>query len=97
MTTGKSSAGRSRDGLRPPPELRTRSEGTRPVREGTLVKRISMEISRQCNLRCVYCYAESSPERNGGLTDEEVRDVIREAVEIGACQISFVSPRLTKT
>ena len=50
-----------------------------------------MEISRTCNLRCVYCYARSGPDVHTGLTDEQVRMVIDEAVECGAALISFVS------
>jgi radical SAM protein with 4Fe4S-binding SPASM domain len=77
--------------LSPPPVLKSATRRTRKESEHSLLKRISIEISRKCNLRCIYCYAESSPTRHGGLTDAEVRFVIREAVENGACRVSVVA------
>jgi radical SAM protein with 4Fe4S-binding SPASM domain len=74
----------------PPPELKARTSRTRTPRAGTLLQRVSLELSRRCNLECVYCYAEASPRVERGLTDAEVEAVIREAVELGACLVSFV-------
>jgi MoaA/NifB/PqqE/SkfB family radical SAM enzyme len=74
-----------------PPGLLSRTERTRPVDASTPLQRISMEISRRCNLRCVYCYACSGPKVRTGLTDEQIRMVIKEAVDCGAALVSFVS------
>ena len=76
--------------LRPPPVLCSRGERTRATEPGTPLQRISIELSRRCNLRCVYCYADSSSERDAGLSDGELRAVIDEAVALGACLVSIV-------
>ncbi len=70
--------------------LRTRTTRTRAEDGTSPIKRISLELSRVCNLRCVYCYSRASPEHSDGLSDEEVRRVILEAVEAGARLISIV-------
>jgi radical SAM protein with 4Fe4S-binding SPASM domain len=49
-----------------------------------------MEVSRRCNLRCAYCYAHASSDQAPGLADDEVRQVIDEAVANGARLVSFV-------
>ena len=74
----------------PPPALLGRSERTRPEEPGAQLPRISLELSRRCNLRCAYCYSNASSEPREGLTDAEVRQVIDEAVALGACVISIV-------
>lgn len=76
--------------LQPPPELRARSERTRPLARDAVLPRISLELSRRCNLSCLFCYAKASPEHDGGLDDGEVRAVIDEAVDLGATAISIV-------
>jgi len=45
----------------------------------------------KCNLNCIYCYADSSPERsmNGDLTTEEAFDLIRQVKELGAKTLIF--------
>jgi radical SAM protein with 4Fe4S-binding SPASM domain len=76
--------------LRPPPLLTSRSVRTRAVQPGTPLERISIEISRRCNLRCIYCYADASPERAEGLSDAELGAVIGEAAALGARLVSIV-------
>jgi len=76
--------------LAPPPSLVARTARTAAPDEGAPLRRISIELARVCNLRCIYCYSGASPERTNGLTDEEVRAVIAEAVEAGARMISIV-------
>lgn len=75
----------------PPPELVSRTERTRPLDPGTPLKRISLELSRQCNLRCVYCYTSATGAPRTGLTDPEIRAIIDEAVACGARAVSIVA------
>jgi radical SAM protein with 4Fe4S-binding SPASM domain len=79
-----------RKGWRPPPEQQARSERTRIEDPTTPLQRISLELSRQCNLRCTFCYSQATAKHRVGLTDDEVRAVIDEAVALGACLISIV-------
>lgn len=48
---------------------------------------LELELSRACNLRCVYCYAESGVPMANELTLDEIFDVIDQAVELGARKI----------
>jgi len=73
-----------------PPELKARTERTVAVDPSTLLQRISIELARQCNLQCSYCYASASSAPREGLSDAEVRAVIAEAVALGARLVSFV-------
>jgi radical SAM protein with 4Fe4S-binding SPASM domain len=73
-----------------PPELATRSERTLPVDPQAPLGRISLELSRTCNLRCTYCYSGATSEPRPGLDDDEIRAVIDEAVAAGARLISIV-------
>lgn len=59
--------------------------------DGAPLERISLELSRHCNLRCCYCYARASLRDPGGLSDEELSLVVEQAVELGACLISIVA------
>lgn len=93
MTTGvHSRAGEAGAGTgwRPPPELRARSERTRAEQPSSPLPRISLELSRQCNLGCLFCYAQAGPGRDQGLSDDEVRAVIDEAVALGCTTVSIV-------
>jgi radical SAM protein with 4Fe4S-binding SPASM domain len=74
----------------PPPALCSETERTRRPEPGSPLGRISIEISRECNLRCPYCYASAGPNRGAGLSDREVRAVISEAAECGARLVSIV-------
>jgi radical SAM protein with 4Fe4S-binding SPASM domain len=76
--------------LRAPPSLQVRCGSSRKESADTPLRRISIELSRRCNLHCVYCYAGASRSKRGGLTDSEVRAIIDEAVGAGACMISIV-------
>lgn len=74
-----------------PPSICSNTERTRSPNANTPLQRISMEISRLCNLNCIYCYAEASSSCSTGLTDDELHYIICEAVSLGACLVSFVS------
>jgi radical SAM protein with 4Fe4S-binding SPASM domain len=84
------SARRPAPGLQRPPQLRMRGDSTRQADPASLLQRISIEISRVCNLRCTYCYADAGEHRQGGLSDSELRFIIQEAVQIGAAAVSIV-------
>ncbi len=75
---------------KPPPTLQVRTDRTRAESPSSPLQRISLELSRQCNLRCIYCYSEATSHPRVGLSDDEVRAVIDEAVDLGACLISVV-------
>ena len=84
-------AGREATRFRPPPSLQSRTSRTRSEDPTSPIQRISLELSRVCNLRCTYCYAGASAEHQEGLTDDEVRAIIDESITAGACAISIVA------
>lgn len=48
---------------------------------------LELELSRACNLRCIYCYAESGLALDNELTLTEIRSVIDQAAALGAKKI----------
>lgn len=48
---------------------------------------LELELSRACNLRCIYCYAESGLPLKNELTLTEIRSVIDQAADLGARKI----------
>lgn len=48
---------------------------------------MELELSRRCNLRCVYCYASSGMPLHNELSLAEIEDVIDQAVHLGARKI----------
>lgn len=48
---------------------------------------LELELSRACNLRCIYCYASSGQALKDELTLEEIFQVIDQAKELGAKKI----------
>ncbi len=48
---------------------------------------MELELSRVCNLRCIYCYADSGAPLDDELTLSEILDIIDQAVELGARRI----------
>lgn len=79
-----------RRGWQPPPVLKARSERTRAAQPAAPLPRISVELSRQCNLRCTFCYAQATAGPRRGLSDAEIRSLIDEAVALGATFVSIV-------
>lgn len=53
------------------------------VPEGPHLKRLQVELTRHCNLECSYCYSGSGPRQKGGLSVNQVRDVLEEAASLG--------------
>jgi len=49
------------------------------------------EISLECQLECVHCYASAGPGRgHGNMSASEWEDVIRQAASLGAGQVIFI-------
>ncbi len=48
---------------------------------------MELELSRACNLQCIYCYAESGAPLANELTLDEIYSVIDQSVELGARKI----------
>ena len=48
-----------------------------------------IELTSKCNERCLHCYAESGPDRNDILSFEEVRDVLKQARQLGHPTLQF--------
>ena len=73
-----------------PPTLRTRTSRTAPREEGSPLYRISMEVSRHCNLHCAYCYSGAGATVQPVMDAEDVRTVLSQAFSLGARLVSFV-------
>ncbi|MCS4540875.1 MAG: radical SAM protein [Euryarchaeota archaeon] len=48
-----------------------------------------IELTRSCNLQCIYCYADGGQPLPNELTVNEIRKVIDEAKELGAKTVNF--------
>lgn len=55
----------------------------RLVNEYPHLKRLQIELTRHCNLKCAYCYSESGPQRRSGLTLDRVMAVLEQADQMG--------------
>lgn len=48
---------------------------------------MELELSRECNLRCVYCYANSGQKLSNELTLDEILEALDQAISLGARKI----------
>ncbi len=48
-----------------------------------------IELTSQCNEKCIHCYADSAPERSDFLSLEEVQQVLTEARHLGQANVQF--------
>jgi MoaA/NifB/PqqE/SkfB family radical SAM enzyme len=51
---------------------------------------MELELSRECNLRCVYCYASSGKKLHNELTREEIASALDQAIALGARRIIVI-------
>lgn len=51
---------------------------------------MELELSRECNLRCVYCYASSGKKLSNELTRAEIDDALEQAIALGAQRIIVI-------
>ncbi len=75
--------------------LRALAEGAfRPAIAADVLRRdgwgqLWIELTAQCNERCVHCYAESAPERTEALDRQVVLDTITDAAQLGFTMVQF--------
>ncbi len=60
------------------------------ARQNNQILSLDLELSHRCNLRCVYCFAESGPALKDEITLEEIKDVIDQALDLGLKKVSIV-------
>jgi radical SAM protein with 4Fe4S-binding SPASM domain len=51
---------------------------------------MELELSRECNLRCVYCYASSGKALHNELTRPEIDNALDQAIALGARRIIVI-------
>jgi len=51
---------------------------------------MELELSRECNLRCVYCYASSGKALHNELTRAEIDNALDQAIALGARRIIVI-------
>lgn len=51
---------------------------------------LDLETSRQCNLKCIYCYSDAGRKMENELTLDEIRNVIDQAVALGVRAITII-------
>lgn len=49
-----------------------------------------LELTKKCNLKCIYCYADAGEPAENELTLEETLDAIKQAYELGAKKIGII-------
>ncbi len=57
------------------------------ARENNRLLSLELELSRRCNLQCVYCYASSGQPLENELELHEILDAVDQAVDLGARKI----------
>ena len=53
------------------------------------LKRLQIELTRQCNLSCKYCYSESGPKQTSNLTLQDVKKILDDASRLGCIWVDF--------
>lgn len=58
--------------------------------ESNKILTLDLETSHLCNLKCIYCYNNSGKKLSNELSLEEIKDIISQAKECGAKNISII-------
>ncbi len=76
----------------PKPQLQTFTDAQiNNARSSGTILRISIELTRQCNLACDYCYALVSPSTNdNALSLREIKNIISQAQDCGARSVILI-------
>ncbi len=79
----------------PPLPVATDSENETEIAskfEPPTVKFLSLELTNRCNLRCIHCYTESSPDSGDKdvMTAEDYESVMYQAYALGCRVIQFI-------
>jgi len=61
----------------------------RIVREDVHLTKLQIEITNQCNLKCLYCFNESDPQSDVSLSFRQLDSLLRQADELGVITIDF--------
>lgn len=67
----------------------TSEEIDESLKRGGLLS-LELEFSRECNIRCVYCYASAGEAMPDELSVDELKDTIAQAAELGAKKIILI-------
>jgi MoaA/NifB/PqqE/SkfB family radical SAM enzyme len=61
----------------------TKDEIAKAIKNNELLQ-ISVNISRKCNFHCLYCLMDGGTPRENELTNDEIKNVLKEANKLGA-------------
>lgn len=59
------------------------------INGGPHLRRMQIELTTHCNLKCSYCYSESGPTKRSGLSIEEITVTLEQARDLGLTWIDF--------
>ncbi|MBD3264094.1 MAG: radical SAM protein [Candidatus Omnitrophica bacterium] len=77
--------------LKPPPSLeRYMFKEKAGSRTEDIIRSFDLELSRRCNQRCIYCFADAGEAPEGELTLDELKKVVLQAKGAGAHQAVIV-------
>lgn len=62
------------------------------TKQGNGLSYIWLELTSRCNLECVHCYADSSPDRplSEGMTRDDWREALHDAAALGCRAVQFI-------
>lgn len=60
------------------------------VRKNNKLLTFGLELSKKCNLKCIYCYADAGKSKPNELTLKETLDSIKQAYKLGAKRIGII-------